>query len=75
MTAYVQLDSRGRAALGKFADGAEFFAVEELGGGNLLLRPADLVTRDDRALAARPDLVARAKKVDDITSTDGLRKA
>lgn len=75
MTAYVQLDSRGRAALGKYARGVEFFAVEEVGGGSLLLRPADLVTRDDQALAARPDLIARARKVDGVTSTDQLRPA
>lgn len=74
-TSYVALDSRGRVALGRFAEGVEMYAVEELGAGNLLLRPADVVTRDDQALANRPDLIARAKKVDTISSTDALRTA
>lgn len=74
-TPYVALDRRGRVAIGRFAKGANMYTVEELGAGNLLLRPADVVTRDDQALANRPDLIARAKKVDTITSTDGLRPA
>lgn len=55
---YIEVDERGRTSLKRFMDTTHrFYAVERLGGGALVLRPAQLVTSDDLALTNRPDIL------------------
>ncbi|MGI9016956.1 MAG: hypothetical protein ACR2HR_07625 [Euzebya sp.] len=59
---YIEVDERGRTSLKRFLDGSHrFYAVEPLGGGAFTLRPARLVTEDDLALTARPEIVAELR--------------
>jgi hypothetical protein len=59
---YIEVDERGRTSLKRFLEGSNrFYAVEQLGGGAFTLRPARLVTEDDLALTARPEIVAELR--------------
>jgi hypothetical protein len=59
-TLEVELDSRGRAPLGRIAT-AQRYRVERLDGGDILLTPIVSITERELAVLANPELVASIK--------------
>jgi hypothetical protein len=57
----VELDSRGRAPLGRIATSPRY-RVEKLDGGEILLTPVVSITERELAVLANPELVASLKE-------------
>ncbi|MDR1118466.1 MAG: hypothetical protein LBL01_04120 [Bifidobacteriaceae bacterium] len=56
-TETIEVDSRGRAALGKVAQPNKTYRATTKPDGSILLEPARLVTEAELAVIARPELM------------------
>lgn len=68
---YIEVDARGRTSLARFVtERPRLFAVEELDGGTLVLRPARLVTEDDLLLASQANIVEESRRAAEATEDE-----